>query len=124
MANTILVIDDDDDFREMICIRLRSAWYTVIAASDGNSGMKAYYANKPALVITDLVMPEKEGLEVIMELQKKKPKPLIIAMSGGGRLKPDVYLPTAKQLGADFILEKPFYTSELLASVKSPLGIS
>ena len=118
MKKTILVIDDDDDLRDMLCIRLRSAGYMVTAASDGRSGMQAYYANKPALVITDLVMPEKEGIEVIMELQKQNPKPFIIAMSGGGKLKPEAYLPTAKMLGADTIMEKPFSTSELLDSVK------
>ena len=118
MKKTILVIDDDDDLREILCIRLRSAEYMVIAASDGHSGMQAYYANKPDLVITDLVMPEKEGIEVIMELQKQNPKPFIIAMSGGGKLKPEAYLPTAKMLGADTIMEKPFSTSELLDSVK------
>jgi len=118
MKKTILVIDDDDDLREMLCIRLRSAGYPVVAASDGHSGMKAYYANKPALVITDLVMPEKEGIEVIMELQKQNPKPFIIAMSGGGRLRPEAYLPTAKMLGADSIMQKPFSTSELLDFVR------
>ena len=118
MKKTILVIDDDDDLRDMLCIRLRSAGYMVTAAADGRSGMQAYYANKPDLVITDLVMPEKEGIEVIMELQKQNPKPFIIAMSGGGKLKPEAYLPTAKMLGADTIMEKPFSTSELLDSVK------
>lgn len=119
---TILVIDDDDDFREMLCIRLRSAGYKVISASDGHSGMKAYFVNNPALVITDLVMPVKEGIEVIMELKNQNPSPIIVAMSGGGRIKPDAYLPVAKQLGADLVLEKPFYTSELLASVNALLG--
>ena len=117
MMKTILVIDDDDDFLDMLCIRLRSSGYIVIAASDGHSGMKAYFANKPALVITDIVMPEKEGIEVIMELQNQNPKPIIIAMSGGGRVKPDAYLPVAKQLGADSIMQKPFLTSELLTSI-------
>jgi len=118
MKKTILVIDDDVDFREMLCIRLRSEGYTVIAASDGHLGMQAYYANKPALVITDLVMPEKEGLEVIMELQKQTPKPFIIAMSGGGRIRPEEYLPTAKLLGADSIIQKPFLSSELFDTVR------
>ena len=118
MKKTILVIDDDDDLREILCIRLRSAEYMVIAASDGHSGMQAYYANKPDLVITDLVMPGKEGIEVIMELQKQNPKPFIIAMSGGGKLRPEAYLSTAKLLGADSIMEKPFSSSELLDSVR------
>jgi len=72
----------------------------------------------PVLVITDLVMPEKEGIEVIMELQKQNPKPFIIAMSGGGKLRSEAYLPTAKLLGADSIMQKPFLTSELLDSVR------
>lgn len=59
MKKKILVIDDDPDFREMLGIRLRSEGYTVMAAADGHLGMQAYYANKPALVITDLVMLEK-----------------------------------------------------------------
>jgi len=84
IKKAILVIDDDVDFLDMLCIRLHSAGYTVVAASDGQLGIQAYHANRPSLVITGLVMPEKEGLEVIMELQKQTPKPFIIAMSGGG----------------------------------------
>jgi DNA-binding response OmpR family regulator len=69
------------------------------------------------MVITDLIMPNKEGLGLIMSLHHEKPRPRIIAISGGGKLAPESYLPIADKIGADAILEKPFLPSVLLAIV-------
>lgn len=115
---SILVIDDNEIILKMICDLLNRSGFDVLSASDGVQGLKAYYAGLPRLVITDLIMPNKEGLEVIMELNKQDPKPKIIAISGGGRLEPQSYLPMAEMLGADHVLEKPFHPAELIALVK------
>ena len=118
---SILVIDDNETMLRMICDLLGRSGFATLSASDGVKGLKAYYADHPGLVITDLIMPNKEGLEVIMELNKQDPKPKIIAMSGGGRLEPQTYLPLAEMLGADHVLEKPFHPAELVALVKELL---
>lgn len=118
----ILVIDDNEIILRMICDLLNRSGFTVLSASDGVQGLKAYYAELPGLVITDLIMPNKEGLEVIMELNKQDPKPKIIAISGGGRLEPQTYLPLAELLGADHVLEKPFHPAELIALVEKLLA--
>jgi DNA-binding response OmpR family regulator len=120
-GKSILVIDDNEIMLKMICDLLHRSGFNVLSASDGVQGLKAYYAGLPCLVITDLIMPNKEGLEVIIELKKQDPKPKIIAISGGGRLKPQTYLPMAEMLGADHVLEKPFHPAELIALVRELL---
>ncbi|MDR3629913.1 MAG: response regulator [Desulfocapsaceae bacterium] len=117
----ILVIDDNENMLKMMCDLLSRSGYGVFPAMDGAQGLDMYYAHRPDLVITDLIMPDKEGLEVIMELAKLTPKPKIIAISGGGKLGPQTYLPLAEMLGADHILEKPFHPSELIDYVKDLL---
>jgi YesN/AraC family two-component response regulator len=77
---------------------------------------------KPDLVITDIIMPEKEGLETIFELRKKYPGIKIIAISGGGRISPDGYLPSAKLLGADMVFQKPLIPKEFIAAVSKLLN--
>jgi two-component system, cell cycle response regulator CpdR len=121
-GKSILVIDDNEIILRMICDLLNRSGFTVLSASDGVQGLKVYYAELPSLVITDLIMPNKEGLEVIMELNKQDPKPKIIAISGGGRLEPQTYLPLAELLGADHVLEKPFHPAELIALVEKLLA--
>ena len=92
--------------------------YTVSEAPDGEKGVKSYNENPTDLIITDLIMPEKEGIETIRELKKAYPDIKIIAMSGGGKNNPDVYLQIAKQIGAIEIFNKPIRTEELLKTVK------
>jgi CheY-like chemotaxis protein len=118
---TILVIDDNEIVLRLICDLLSRSGFEVLTAHDGKNGMKTYYSNSPSLVITDIVMPEKDGLEVIMELSKQEPKPKIIALSGGGRLGPDTYLHLAEHLGANRIIEKPIRPAELIEVVKELL---
>ena len=119
----ILIIDDNENLLRMMSELLRRSGYKVFSAIDGAQGLKTYYANVPDLVITDIIMPEKEGLEVIMELTRQDPKPKIIAISGGGKLGPQSYLPLAETLGADYVLEKPFHPGELVDYVKELIGI-
>lgn len=118
---TILVIEDNEFILRLIYDLLIGSGFKVLTANDGQEGLNIYYSHSPGLVITDIVMPEKDGLEVIMELNSQTPKPMIIALSGGGRIGPDTYLNLAERLGANRILEKPFNVSELLGTVKELL---
>ena len=113
----ILVIDDNENMLQMMFDLLTRSGYNVISATDGAQGLKKFHAHPPDMVITDIIMPEKEGLEVIMELNKQQPKPKIIAISGGGILEPKTYLALAQKLGADEVIAKPFRPAELLKLV-------
>lgn len=114
----ILIIDDEKPIRSMLRKMLEPEGYIVTEASDGAEGIKQYHENPADLVITDLIMPDKEGTETIIALKKKNPAIKIIAMSGGGKNKPDGYLHTAKILGATLTLEKPFRKGELLEAIR------
>ncbi len=117
----LLLIDDDELFRPMLRENLEQMGHTVTEARNGKEGL-ARYASAPAdLVFTDLIMPEKEGIETIIELSKKWPEVKIIAMSGGGRVAASNYLATAKKLGAGYVLSKPFSNDELVAAINKML---
>ena len=119
----LLLIDDDELFRPMLSENLEQLGHTVTEARNGKEGL-ARYANAPAdLVLTDLIMPEKEGIETIMELRKRWPEVKIIAMSGGGRVAASSYLNTAQKLGAGCILTKPFSNDELVAAINKMLPV-
>lgn len=120
MAN-ILVVDDDEQFRTMLSETLRSAGYQVLEARDGAEGLKFYREQGTDLIITDLIMPNKEGLEIIQEFRRNDPEVKIIAMSGGGRHGPYDYLRVAKRFGARQVLLKPFSRQEILAAVEQVL---
>ncbi len=114
----ILIIDDEQPIRLMLRKMLESEGYVITEASNGAEGIKRYHENPADLIITDLIMPEKEGTETIIELKKENPAVKIIAMSGGGKNKPDGYLHTAKLLGAKQTLEKPLRKNELLEAIR------
>ena len=119
----ILLVDDDDAIRGMLRKMLMSAGFEVEEAANGNVAVAAYCRQPSDLVITDLVMPEKDGLETIMELRRLDPAVKIIAMSGGGRsLGPgERYLESARTFGALRVLSKPFSASALLKAVSDVL---
>jgi DNA-binding NtrC family response regulator len=117
----ILVIEDEDSFRNVLVKMLTKAGYEVRQAGDGNQALTVCEEFKPDLVLTDIIMPDKEGLETIQELMEVSPGIRIIAMSGGGRFGPDSYLPLAEKLGAKATLQKPFMREDLLDTVKSVL---
>ena len=119
---SILIIEDNENMLQMMCDLLGRSGYAVFSAADGVQGLKAFHAHSPALVITDIIMPDKEGLEVIMELTKQQPRPKIIAISGGGILEPQTYLSLARKLGADHALAKPFRPAELLTLIEKLLA--
>ncbi|HMJ64898.1 MAG TPA: response regulator [Candidatus Binatia bacterium] len=114
---TIIVIDDDDTLREFVAEVLRRAHYNVLLASGADEAFRLLEQNQVNVVITDLIMPEKEGLETIVELRRMYPKIKIIAMSGGALGLPWANLNSARRLGATVTLTKPFSRQELLAEV-------
>lgn len=118
----VLVIDDDWQMREMMHQALARAGYDVAEAPNGKVGMNIHRENPVDLVITDLIMPEKEGIETIRELRRDYPGLKIIAISGGGRAGADGYLSVAKTIGADYTLSKPFDLKKILDAVEELLG--
>jgi CheY-like chemotaxis protein len=118
----ILIVDDDPSFRTMLSQMLERAGYEVQEAENGNAALAAYSRQSSDLIITDLVMPEKEGIETIMEFRRTNPQAKIIAISGGGRINPEVTLDLARKLGANRCLAKPFTQREILDAVAQLLG--
>ncbi len=104
----ILVIEDEPLLRQMIGIALSKANYVVVECEDGRKGIEAHEKQPVDLVITDLIMPEMEGIETIRCLRKLSPTLPIIAISGGGRVTPESYLSIARRMGATKVLAKPF----------------
>lgn len=118
VPQSILVIDDDENIRRLLRAILEPEGYQVLEAPDGDKGIKEYQNNPTDLVITDLIMPGKEGIETIRDLRREFPNVKIIAVSGGGRIGPDSYLKMAKGVGALCTLSKPIDRSGLLNAVK------
>jgi CheY-like chemotaxis protein len=104
----VLVIDDDALVRNTISRMLRCWGYEVVIAEDGNRGVELFQTAEPALVITDIIMPDKDGIETIREIRAAQPDARIIAMSGGGRIGNLDFLSFAAKLGATEIISKPF----------------
>jgi DNA-binding response OmpR family regulator len=117
----ILIIDDEAMIRDLLVNILEREGYETITATDGIDGIKIYRENPADLVITDLLMPEKDGLETIMELRRDSKDVKIIAMSGGGKIDPKTYLQIARTMGAIEIITKPFDLRELLKTVQALL---
>lgn len=114
---TILVADDDPVILRIVCAHLRGAGHEVTAAAGGAEALKLSGKGPFDLVITDLIMPEGEGIETIIALRRQAPTTKIIAMSGGGRNSGKDYLVIARFLGAQRTLDKPFSKDELLEAV-------
>jgi DNA-binding response OmpR family regulator len=120
---TILIIDDEAQVRVLLKSLLERAGYLVDVAGDGKEGMRLFRQKRHRLVITDLIMPEKEGIETISELRAEPDVPRIIAVSGGGRAPSEGYLLLAKRLGADATLRKPIPLNVLLGTVRELIGV-
>lgn len=118
----VLIIDDDDYVQNMLKQTLERAGYEVAAAANGAEGLKLYESNQQVsapfdVVITDLIMPEMEGIETITLLRKRNPDVKVIAISGGGRNRPEDYLFLAEKLGADRTFSKPVDRKAMLDAV-------
>ena len=118
----ILVIDDEELARFTVREILESADHTVAEASNGADGLSKHRQDPFDLIVTDIIMPEKEGIETIIEMKNETPSLPVIAISGGGRTRNLDFLKIAEQMGADKILAKPFTEEELLDAVRTVLG--
>jgi CheY-like chemotaxis protein len=113
----ILFIDDDAMIRETAREMLESTGHEVIEAENGRRGLDQYRKQQVDVVITDIIMPEKDGLETILEIRGVDPNVRIIAISGGGPTRNLDFLDIAKKLGATATLAKPFRKDDLIACV-------
>jgi len=111
---TILVIDDEEAFRDYMTALLEKKRFKVITAENGISGEQKALKYKPDLIITDIVMPDKEGVEFIKSLRENDSVTPVIAVTGGNRVNAYSYLSMSKKLGANAILAKPFSKAEIL----------
>lgn len=118
----IVIIDDEEPIREMLSRYLSGKGFDVETACNGEEGLRFFHKYRIDLVITDIIMPDKEGLETIIEIKSSWPDVKIIAISGGGINAPSEYLKTAETLGAAAVLAKPFSVTELLGVVRKVLG--
>jgi DNA-binding NtrC family response regulator len=123
-AKRVLVIDDENSVRKIICDNLKLSGFQVDAAASGDAGLEMIdAAHPPGVVITDMIMPGKSGLEVVSEIRRLHPSVKIIAISGGGRVKEtDDMLERAGKLGADMTLAKPLDLDALEEAVLKLLG--
>ncbi len=119
----ILLIEDDNELREMLRTALIRQDYIVIEAVNGKEALIHFKPGVTDLVITDLIMPEEDGLKVIMKIRQLKPGIKVIAISGGGKAGPGSYLKLAKALGADVTFSKPFSVNDLIAKIEELLKI-
>jgi len=120
----ILLVDDDDLSRAAVHRMLERSGYTVYSTGQGSHAITRYKGEPTDLVITDLIMPETDGLEIIQELRRMDPQARILAMSGGGRVDAAEYLSVARKFGAIEVLQKPFTGQELQQAVERALGHS
>jgi len=120
----ILIIDDDPQMRPTLRRILESAGHMVLEATNGAEGLAAFKSHTPDVVVTDIIMPEKEGIETILALRRLAPNLGIIAVSGGGLAGNADFLTIAEKLGADLSLQKPIRAVDLIAAVKriAPAG--
>jgi CheY-like chemotaxis protein len=121
MKPQILLVDDNNDFRDSMALILMKAGYRVAPAPNGRDALELYEENPADIVVTDLIMPDMEGLELIKELRARTPTAKIIAISGDGRFRPDSYLEFAKRIGASAVLAKPFDPSKLITLIEQLL---
>jgi DNA-binding response OmpR family regulator len=115
----ILVIDDDDMVRDSLATVLSDRGYDVFTARDGYRAMPVFASVRLDIVLTDILMPEQEGIETIRRMRLANPEVKIIAMSGGGRIIGVDVLDLAKKLGADDVLTKPFHPEDLLRRISA-----
>ncbi len=120
-APRILLVDDDEVLRMVQAHFLRRFGYRVDAAADGAGAIRHLNAQEAGLVITDMVMPGTDGVQLIQHLRKHHPAVKILAISGGGPMSPDLMMDIARALGADVTLMKPFTLIALLKAVRSLL---
>lgn len=129
---SILIIDDEEDIRDALQMVLESVGHDVKVASNGNEAVELQRGEPADLIITDIIMPGKDGVDTIKEIRREFPGIRIIAISGGGGVQPTEYVPeaitttaylaAAKEAGADMAFTKPFERKELIQAVDDLFG--
>ena len=120
----VLFVDDDPDINAVMTEFLRRSGYAVQGARDGQAALKILHKHPVAVVVTDILMPQVDGYELIMKLRQTPHRPRIIAMSGNPSKIGVDFLKSAQQLGADRVLPKPFLPQSLLTIVQEVIGPS
>lgn len=115
---SVLIVDDNADMRSFVKIVLERAGFEAQVAADGERALDLQRAHPVDVLITDIFMPERDGIELIHQFKSAFPQVKIIAMSGGGRISKRDYLPFAADIGADLVLRKPFAADALLSMLR------
>jgi CheY-like chemotaxis protein len=121
--SVILLIEDDKELREMLKTALRRKDHVVIEAENGKEALIHFKPGVTDMVITDLIMPDEDGLKVIMKIRELKKGIKVIAISGGGKAGPGSYLNLAKALGADAVYSKPFSINDIILKIEELLKV-
>lgn len=126
---SVLVIDDEPDVRDSIRQVLSRVGFEVSTADNGEAGIQSFHDHPPDVVIVDIIMPRKNGVEVIRKIRETYPGARIVAITGGGHFGPsgykpgtlvtEAYLASATESGADAVMMKPFHRADLIALVRS-----
>jgi CheY-like chemotaxis protein len=122
MRPVVLVIENDPAVQDSMKRVLELAGYRAVATRNGSAGLEEFRRTAPALVITDLVMPEKEGIETVIALRKHDGDIRILAIAGGERIGNTDILRVARSLGVDDVLAKPFQPADLIGKVRQLLA--
>ncbi len=115
---TILIVDDEPALRKIVRQMIESEGHVVVEADNGRAALSVFRARNPEIVITDIVMPQKDGIEMIAELRRESPAVRVVAISGGGRTRNLDVLRLAERAGADVVLAKPFTRVELIDALE------
>ena len=118
-GKTVLIMDDEPGIRLLLARAFKAAGATVHEAPDGKIGTQILERTKVDVVITDIIMPEKEGVEMICDIRLAWPRIKVVAITGGGRIDPAVFLNLAEQLGADMTMKKPLNIKALVEQVSA-----
>ncbi|MGH7126036.1 MAG: response regulator [Stellaceae bacterium] len=119
---TILVVDDDEPVRDSLRIVLERVNHKVVLAENGDEAVRCYASSRPDIVITDLLLPDKDGIEIVREIRRIDPSARIIAMSGGGETAESRLDALTKEFGALETLSKPFRLAQILAAIERALS--
>ena len=117
----ILLVEDEQLVSETLASAMVSSGHTVVTASNGVEGLKRFAEQAFDLVVTDIIMPDKEGIEMILDMRRRKPEAKIIAMSGGGRIGSVEFLTMAASVGAMATLKKPIHLAKFLSVLTDSL---
>ena len=120
-APAVLVIDDDPAVLDSLATLFEIHGISIATAQDGVAGLEVFRRTSPAVVLTDIIMPEQDGIGAILQMRRERPGVKIIAMSGGGRIGKSDFLTVAKSLGADSVVPKPFDIDELVTTIRGHL---